>query len=144
MLTGFEEITQELTNFEKEQALPLIVAGLRSKVGKANSVTGSIIIEKVNESKRLGSYKLNGARLRKIINVIRKENHLSGVLSSSKGYYVAETLEEYERCLESLKQRLREQQLIVDCLEVQVEAFMEEKAEAEAEALYELRKRFDG
>lgn len=134
MLVGYETITEDLTPFEETKALPLIVVGLRSKVGKANSITGTEIVRKINESGRLGSYKLNGPKLRKIISAIRLHYNvygLRGVLSWSKGYYVAETSEEYKECLESLNQRLRQQSLIVGALYDQ-------------SILFTLNKRFDG
>ncbi len=120
MLIGFEKITEDLTDFEQRQALPLIVGGLRSKLGKERAITGTEICRKVNESGRLGSYKLTSVKLRKMISYIRCNNLLSGVLSSSRGYYVANSQEEYYNCLESLKQRLRQQELAVDALTYQM------------------------
>jgi len=119
MLVGFEKITEDLTPFEESEALPIILAGLRSKLGKEKAISGTEICSKVNATGRLGKYKLTPVKLRKMISHIRLYNLISGVLSSSKGYYLALTLSEYDECLESLRQRLRQQQLVVDSLQSQ-------------------------
>jgi len=119
MLVGFEKITEDLTPFEESEALPIILAGLRSKLGKEKAISGTEICSKVNATGRLGKYKLTPVKLRKMISHIRLYDLISGVLSSSKGYYLALTLSEYDECLESLRQRLRQQQLVVDSLQAQ-------------------------
>jgi len=119
MLRGFEKITEDLTPFEESEALPIILAGLRSKLGKSKAISATEICSKVNATGRLGKYKLTPVKLRKMISHIRLYNLISGVLSSSKGYYLALTLSEYDECLESLRQRLRQQQLVVDSLQAQ-------------------------
>ena len=119
MLKGFEKITEDLTPFEESEALPIILAGLRSKLGKSKAISATEICSKVNATGRLGKYKLTPVKLRKMISHIRLYDLISGVLSSSKGYYLALTLSEYDECLESLRQRLRQQQLVVDSLQAQ-------------------------
>ncbi len=119
MLVGFEKITEDLTPFEEREALPIILAGLRTKLGKEKAISGTEICSKVNATGRLGKYKLNPVKLRKMISHIRLYDLISGVLSSSKGYYLALTLSEYDDCLESLKQRIRQQQRVVDALQSQ-------------------------
>lgn len=119
MLVGFEKITEDLTPFEEREALPIILAGLRTKLGKEEAISGTEICSKVNATGRLGKYKLTPVKLRKMISHIRLYDLISGVLSSSKGYYLALTLSEYDNCIESLKQRIRQQQLVVDSLQAQ-------------------------
>jgi hypothetical protein len=117
MLTGFEIITEDLNPFEEKEVLPLIVAGLRSKKGKSQAVTSSYICKALEG--RFGKYKLNPVKLRKIISTIRINGILQGLCSNSKGYYLAETDEELQECIDSLSERLRQQQIVVDALEVQ-------------------------
>jgi hypothetical protein len=119
MLVGFEKITEDLTPFEEREALPIILAGLRTKLGKEKAISGTEICSKVNATGRLGKYKLTPVKLRKMISHIRLYDLISGVLSSSKGYYLALTLSEYDDCIESLRQRIRQQQLVVDSLQSQ-------------------------
>lgn len=120
MLTGFEKITEDLNQYEESEVLPLIVAGLRSKIGKDKAITGTEICNKVNISGRLNGYKLTPVKLRKMISRIRVKGIISALCSSSKGYFVADTLEELETCLKSLSERLRQQQMVVDALTVQL------------------------
>ena len=120
MLKGYE-ITEDLTTHERAEVLPLIVAGLRSKVGASKAVAGSYICDTLNGSGRLKDYKLNPVKLRKLIQTIRLESILFGVCSSSKGYYLAEGVQELSECIESLKQRIRQQQRVVDALDFQRE-----------------------
>lgn len=119
MLTGYEKITEDLTDYEEIEVLPLIVVGLRSKVGKDRAITGTEICKRINLSGRLQEYKLNPVKLRKIISTIRIHNFIPMVCSYSKGYYIAETFEEMQECLKSLRERLRQQQKVVDALEQQ-------------------------
>jgi hypothetical protein len=117
MLTGFEIITEDFSPFEEQEVLPLIVAGLRSKKGKDKAVTSSHICKALEG--RFGKYKLNPVKLRKIISTIRINGILQGLCSNSKGYYLAETEQELQECIDSLSERLRQQQMVVDALEVQ-------------------------
>ena len=117
MLTGFEIITEDLNPFEEQEVLPLIVAGLRSKKGKAQAVTSSHICKALEG--RFGKYKLNPVKLRKIISTIRINGILQGLCSNSKGYYLASTDDELQECIDSLSERLRQQHMVVDALELQ-------------------------
>lgn len=126
MLVGFEQITEDLTQYEERIVLPLIVAGLFRRVGKANSITGTQICRKVNESGRLTNYKLTPVKLRKMISYIRITGRIQGLCSTSKGYFRANTKDELESCSESLRQRIRQQMLALDALESQMEELFPE------------------
>lgn len=109
MLKGYESITYELTNEEKE-LLPIIVKGLLNKKGKENAVSGTKIQKALN---------LSGARLRKIIGYIRTNDLIFGLCSTKSGYYVANTITELEDCMISLKQRIYTQMKTLHSLEKQ-------------------------
>jgi hypothetical protein len=108
MITLFEEITYELTEYETEILVPLVVKGLSGKIGKENSITNKAICEKLKTS----NYKISEPRLRKIIHHIRIEQLIVGLCCNSRGYYVTDSLEELGRYVESLAQRIRSQQAI--------------------------------
>ena len=119
MIEGFENITAELSDQEIREILPLVIGGLRKRIGKENSITGSTIVRKLNSfcmSKGI-DYKLTGVRLRKMINYIRIRGTLLALCSTSKGYFIAANKSELEDCIESQKQRIRAQQMVVDSLE---------------------------
>jgi hypothetical protein len=102
MIQGFEQQTQPLTDYERDTLLPLIRWGLSTKQGKEKSIAGSTIIEKM----RAQGYKLDGPRLRKIINHIRANDMIAGLVSTSKGYYVASTAQEIDDYINSLHGRV--------------------------------------
>lgn len=108
MIALFEEITYELTEYEETTLLPIVVRGLKNKHGKENAITNKKICEALSG---LG-YKVNGPRLRKIIHHIRVEQLIVGLCCNSKGYYVTDSLEELNKYVESLAQRIRSQQQI--------------------------------
>ena len=62
MIKGFDQETQPLNDYEMGVLLPLLVRGLRTKIGRENAVTNKHIVNTLK-----GSYKLNDARVRKII-----------------------------------------------------------------------------
>ncbi len=108
MITLFEEITYELTEYERDTLVPIVVKGLKNKHGKENAITNKRICEALTSS----GYKVNGPRLRKIIHHIRVEQLIVGLCCNSKGYYVTDSLEELDKYVESLAQRIRSQQEI--------------------------------
>jgi hypothetical protein len=61
MIKGFDQETQPLNDYEMGVLLPLLVRGLRTKIGRENAVTNKHIVNTLK-----GSYKLNDARVRKI------------------------------------------------------------------------------
>lgn len=102
MINGFEEQTHELTEYEEKTLLPPIIKGLKTKVGEQNAITSTEIVKRMKE---LG-FKLDPARLRKIINHIRVNNLIYNLLATSKGYYIATDESECRSFIESLDQRI--------------------------------------
>jgi hypothetical protein len=101
MIKGFSEETQPLTEYERKVILPIILEGLKTKIGKANAVTNKYIISRLRDS-----YKIDAARLRKIINHIRTNDLLPGLIATSrKVYFLATTESELLEYEESLKGR---------------------------------------
>lgn len=101
MITGFEKHTARLTDDEMKLVRGFTIA-LERRVGKKNAVTSSYIIK---EYKKQG-VKISGPRVRKIINYIRMNNLVPGLIASSQGYYVTDDPEELKGYIESLEGRL--------------------------------------
>jgi len=116
MLTNFETITEDLTEYEINKVMPVIAAGLSTKLGKQNAINGNAICKKVNESNCFNKYTLKPVRLRKIIGAIRLTGKLMYLCSSAKGYYLANDIQELDECIDSLEQRIAQQQRVVDAL----------------------------
>lgn len=119
MIKGFSEQTKPLTPYENDVILPLIIQGLHSKVGKDKAITNQHICSVL---KKLG-YKLDNARLRKIINHIRVNGMVIGLVATSEGYYIAESKSELEVYLESLKGRENAIRVVRQSLEKQIDLY---------------------
>lgn len=99
MILGFEEQTHDLTDYEKETVLPAIARLLYTKNGVANAIKNGEIISRIG-------MQIKPERVRKILHIIRVTGHVSGIVASSKGYFRAETEDEWERYLTGLSERI--------------------------------------
>lgn len=103
MINGFEEITYNLTQYEKTLVKPMVL-GLKSKIGSDSAIKNKEMVKALKEK----GYKINEARLRKLINYIRVHKLIKNLISTNKGYYIAETDKEVKDYIESLTQRINE------------------------------------
>lgn len=111
MIKGFDRETQPLTEYEIGVLLPLLVKGLQTKLGRENAVTNKYIVNALK-----GACKLNEARVRKIINHIRTNDLVPGLIATSEGYFIATTeaeLLEYEESLKGREDAIREVRLSI-------------------------------
>ena len=99
MIHGFDEETAPLS--EKERGLlPYVTKLLEHCSGRKNAVTSKDIAFYLS---RTPGEKVEGPRIRKMINHIRQNGLVSCLIATSHGYYVAETEKElldYEESLE--------------------------------------------
>ena len=103
MIPGFEDHTAPLNDYEKNVLMPVIIIGLQRKIGKSNAITNAEMCRKLKR----GYKDINGARIRKIINHIRLYDKVSCLVSSSKGYYVTNNVDDINRYIESLEKRAK-------------------------------------
>lgn len=101
MLNGFTSQTEPLNDYERNTLLPVICRGLVTKVGEARAITNTAI----TKAMRGAGYKLNEARVRKIINHIRTTGMVRWLIATSKGYYIATSRQEMEDYIGSLRGR---------------------------------------
>jgi hypothetical protein len=101
MIKNFEEFTIDLTPTE-HRLIPMMVDRFKMKRGIAHIVTAETMISKINES---FGVKLKDTRIRKMIQFIRVNNLVPGLIATSRGYYTAETIDEINEWIESLKAR---------------------------------------
>lgn len=101
MLNGFTDQTKPLTDYELNTILPVVIQGLMQKVGKANAVTNNHICQSLKHR----GFKATEPRIRKVINHIRTNGMVIGLIATSEGYYVAQSKYEIEEYLESLRGR---------------------------------------
>ena len=101
MIINFEEFTDELNEYERNVLLPIMVECFKKHVGEENAITGREIISKMTAK----GYEISGVRIRKIVNVIRRHNLVPCLLSSAKGYFVSDNVEQVSDCIDSLQGR---------------------------------------
>lgn len=100
MVTRFEEETHELTDYE-QTLVKAFVIGLGTKIGK-----NKIITNKEMETKmKAKGYKVNPARIRKIIHFIRVNKMVKNLVATNRGYYVATDKEDIIEYVKSLTER---------------------------------------
>lgn len=103
MIPTFENQTHKLTEYEYNVIMPILVVGLKKKLGKSKAVTNP----KICNSLKQKGYKVSEPRIRKIIYFIRQYNLVPMLIASSKGYWVTNDVNEIKDWLESLKSRIK-------------------------------------
>ena len=99
MLVNFEDITEELSDYELKTLVPALIAGFKTKT-KDNPIKAPDIIKSMVAK----DYSITQARLRKCVNYIRC-NGLLPLIGTSKGYYCSNDTVEIEKQITSLHQR---------------------------------------
>jgi len=103
MITGFEEFTHDLTEYEKNVLLPLLISGTKNHQGKQDPIINKDAVIALKSK----GYKITEARFRKLMHVIRVSGMVKGVIATSKGYYVATCRDDYMNYIQSLTERIR-------------------------------------
>ena len=119
MITGFEDYTRELTSYENEELLPIIVRGMKKKIGAENAVKNGTAIASLKKK----GYKISDARFRKLMHIIRVSGMVEGIVATSKGYYIAQTEDEWSSYLKSIKERIEHIQALESALHRQHETW---------------------
>lgn len=117
MIDGFEEQTHELTDYEEKTLLPAIIKGFNTKRGESNQISSTEIIKLMKGA----NYKIDPARLRKIINHIRINNLIYNLIATGKGYYIATTPSECKKFITSLDQRINAIINVRDAMQYQLD-----------------------
>lgn len=100
MLELFEEETSPLTDYELD-IVPILARALAKRQGADQAVTNKDIQRVLVQS----GYDINGARVRKLINYIRNNYLVLGLIGTSKGYYVSTDEAELRKYIQSLQGR---------------------------------------
>jgi hypothetical protein len=115
MLKGFEDITRELSEDEREIA-NVIRKVIKDRTGKENAIT--------NEGLGVLIYSTTGkyvfpARMRKIIASIRRY-YEPRLVASKAGYYIAKDSKELNDWVISMRQRVHEQLRALNAAELEL------------------------
>ena len=125
MLTLFQNITEELTPFEKTSLVPLLIDVL-SSTHEGNRFKGATICSYFHACR----HEVSPARLRKLINYIRVMNVKKGlqfdigakvVIGASNGYFVTDDPKVIEDQIESLQGRCDSMAAVIDSLKAQLQ-----------------------
>ena len=118
MLKGFEDYTGPLNDYERTIVLPRTASVLKACNGPDRALTNKelreILLAKFN-------IRVTDPRVRAVINEIRTSDIVPYLVASSKGYYVATSVEEVEDYARTLDSRIREMTRVRDALLSQVE-----------------------
>lgn len=105
MLPGFEQHTKSLNKTQVEILVPIFLKGFKGKIGKSNAITSTEIIDKI---KCRYNVELSDSTVRKVVNHIRNNNLLPGLIASSEGYYISNNIQDVKRYIDSLSARINE------------------------------------
>lgn len=112
MIKGFNSETAPLTEYEENVLLPLVLRGLKTKIGKENAVTNRTIVQRLN----IAGYTVTEPRIRKLINHIRMTDLLPGLIATSGGYFLATSeaeLLDYEQSLTGREDAIKQVRLAI-------------------------------
>ena len=112
MIKGFNSETAPLTEYEENVLLPLVLRGLKTKIGKENAVTNRTIVQRLN----IAGYTVTEPRIRKLINHIRMTDLLPGLIATSGGYFLATSeaeLLDYEESLIGREDAIKQVRLAI-------------------------------
>lgn len=101
MINGFEPQTEELNEYEKTKLLPRLIDGFEGRIGKKNAITSN----KICQILKGDGFKINPARLRKVIHEIRITGAVENLIATKKGYYISNDKAEMQKYVDSLHQR---------------------------------------
>lgn len=117
MITNFEDITYETSPQEIQIAKFLGKFFNKNHRGKAKSITSINIIKMLIKENK--NWRMNDARLRKIINYVRHKNLCNCLIATSKGYYVSAKKDEVQTYIQSLEERAYEIERVKESLVAQ-------------------------
>ena len=101
-----------LSIYEQNVLLPILMKGLEVKKGKVNAVTRKQILTGIKSQ----NVKINRSHVERIINHIRMNDLIEGLVGSTTGYYITSTEQElmdYEVSLQKREASLKKVRLIM-------------------------------
>ena len=112
MINTFETQTEALSQQEKKIILPRIKQGLLRRKGKENIISNPQICDKL-----LGEgIKIKPERVRKIISILVLTGEVKNLVASSKGYWISNDRKEMTEYAQSLKDRIKANELRHDAI----------------------------
>ena len=122
MIPGHEKQTHELTPYELETILPLVVKRMKTKIGKESAVTNPHVVRMFKKH----GYKLSEPRFRKIIQHIRVNGLINGLVSHGKGYFVATSKSDIQFNIQKLDKKINAEIISRDSLHYQMKQMFDQ------------------
>ena len=101
-----EKTSSSLSKYDQNVLLPILMKGLEMKKGKENAVTGKGIVYGL----RNAGLRIDERRVCRLINHMRTNDLVVGLMASNRGYYITSNEEElidYEKNLMNREVALR-------------------------------------
>lgn len=116
MLKLFKNITEEITDLEKNEMVPMLVEKLKQS-SNTNIFKGKHLCGLLQASR----YTVSEARVRKMINYIRVMNLLAPyvLIGTSQGYFVTDDPHVIDDQIESLQGRIDSTEAVIDSIKAQ-------------------------
>jgi hypothetical protein len=109
MIKGFEEETYELKEGELKHIVPIIANLIGGAVGKENAIRSTDMLEYLE----LRNYRTSDSRIRKMVQYLRMNKKLRGLIAGNGGYYISKDPKEIREYAEnSYGSRIREMEKI--------------------------------
>lgn len=114
MIKNFEQLTDELSDDERNYIFPRLIRLLSTCIGKEKAVTNSQIIRHFNinnpsytEGLEPRKIKTNQARIRHMIHILRVSDTIPLLIATFHGYYISNDHQEVRGYIQSVDDRLR-------------------------------------
>ena len=112
MKNEMKEKRRSLSSYEQNVLLPILMKSLKMKRGRINAVTNKQIVCGLKNH----GLRTNEKNLHKLINHIRRNDLVAGLMASSVGYYIANNEQEliqYEKSLLGRETEIRKVRLSI-------------------------------
>ena len=90
MKNELKKQTRTLSNYEQNVLLPILLKGLETKKGKKNAVTNKQIVQGLQSQ----GLKIKDTDVRLLINHIRTNDLIEGLMATSAGYFTTNSVQE--------------------------------------------------
>jgi len=116
-LTLFENITEELTDHEKNVLVPMLISTMEY-TGENKRIKGKSISAWFKAS----GENVSEARIRKMVNYIRVTNKMAPyvLIGASDGYYITKDVHVVEKQIDSIQGRIDSQAAVIDSMKAQL------------------------
>ena len=102
MIYNFEDLTYDLRSDELTNIIPKVLGLLYFREGIDNAITNDGIVSYLRNQFNI---KTSNVRIRSMIRFIRMSGLLVGLVAGSKGYYIENDIDRYEKYVEGLYDR---------------------------------------